>query len=91
MALSDIDEPIKSFSEEMADVTVKFFHNLRGINKQKIQRYCVPAGFDINHVIVDHDGSDTSYASSARIVSFNRKNNDDRLNHNDDKQNQIKR
>ena len=68
----DIDKEIVTFSPEMAEVSKRFFHGLRGINKVEMKRFCVPENFHVTHVVIDHDGSDTGYAASARIVSVDR-------------------
>ena len=69
---NDIDLAVHSFSPETAAVCVQFFHGLCGIKKRPIQRYCVPDGYVINHLVIDHDGSDTGLGTSIRVVSFDK-------------------
>ena len=69
--LTELHTPIKEFDEELAKMCHEFWTNVVNIPIEPTPRSVVPEGYQISHVIVDHDGSHQAIGAVLIVLSTN--------------------
>ena len=66
----NLDKPLKDFDESFAVTCKTFIRNLQKMKELKpFQRFVIPCGYKLNHVVVTRDGGGGGFAATIHFIS----------------------
>ena len=67
---ANIDKPLENYDQPFAETTKSFLKNLKKIKDLKpFQRFVIPCGYKLNHLVVTRDGGGGGYAATIHFIS----------------------